>query len=322
MLLIALALGLILEQLATAVLHLRELRWFDRYYDAGLRLIADWPAWAVYPGLILILAVPVAPVLIVSLVLQDPETASDVIFASSAQLTDVAYLAFAVLIVFFCLGPRDLGREVDDYCEAIERGDDEAAERVLLEMAETQRARKSDIEVVEDAVFVQSNNRIFGVIFWFVLLGPVGAWIFRVSDLLRRRVVFEQMRGEGANASQLAAIEAIYGLLKWIPARLAMLGYALTGSFDDAMNAWRAGTDARQRPIDERNDLLIARVGKAALGFRLRDEREAADEAAGADDAEPESSSAAARSSMRLVRRTVFIWVIAIALMTLFGQVL
>jgi membrane protein required for beta-lactamase induction len=167
--------------------------------------------------------------------------------------------------------------------------------------------RASDIEVVEDAIFVQSNNRIFGVMFWFVVLGPVGAWIFRVSDLLRRRAVFEHMRGGRASEATLVAIEAIYGLLKWIPARLAMLGYAMGGSFDDAMNAWRAALVTHGMAIDQRNDLLIARVGKAAMTGYL---------------SEPANSSAAARNSMRIVRRTVFIWVSVIAVMTLFGWAL
>lgn len=296
MTLIALALGLILEHLATAVLHLRELRWFDHYYDAGIRRIAGWPRWAVYLGLLLILAVPALPVLLVSLALQGPEI-----------LWDLAYLSFAVLIVFFCLGPRDLGSEVDEYCDAKDRGDDEAADRVLLEMSEAERPRSSDIEIVEDAIFVQSNNRIFGVIFWFVVLGPVGAWIFRVSDLLRRRVVYEHLRDGQGDETVLVAIEAIYGILKWIPARLAMLGYALSGSFDDAMNAWRGELHAAGTPIDVRNDLLVARVGKAAMAGYLD---------------EPANSSAAARNSMRIVSRTIFIWVIVIALMTLFGWAL
>jgi AmpE protein len=240
--------------------------------------------------------VPALPVLILSLALQGPEI-----------YWDLAYLSFAVLIVFFCLGPRDLGSEVDEYCEAKDRGDAAAAARVLLEMSEAERPRASDIEVVEDAIFVQSNNRIFGVIFWFVVLGPVGAWIFRVSDLLRRRVVFEQLRGGPAGESTLVAIEAIYGLLKWIPARLAMLGYAMSGSFDDAMNAWRAQLNTPGMPIDQRNDLLIARIGKASMTGYLD---------------EPANSSAAARNAMRIVRRTVFIWVSVIALMTLFGWAL
>lgn len=296
MTLIALAIGLVLEHVATAVLHLRELRWFDRYYDAGMRFIADWPGWGVYLGLILILALPALPVFLISEALEAPEI-----------IWDLAYLSFAVLIVFFCLGPRDLGSEVDEYCEARDNGDDEAAERVLLEMSEAERPRASDIEVVEDAIFVQSNNRIFGVIFWFVVLGPVGAWIFRVSDLMRRRAVFQHLRNEGDNETVLVAIEAIYGVLKWIPARLAMLGYALAGSFDDAVNAWRGELVTEGVPIDVRNDMLVARVGKAAMTGYLD---------------EPANSSAAARNAMRVVHRTVFIWVIVIALLTIFGLAL
>lgn len=296
MTIIALALGLILEHLATAVLHLRELRWFDRYYDAGISWIAARPRWAIYPGVLLVLAVPALPVYLVSASLKGPEI-----------IWDLAYLSFAVLIVFFCLGPRDLGSEVDEYCEARDSGDDEAAERVLIEMAEGGNPRVSDIEVVEDAIFAQSNNRIFGVIFWFVVLGPVGAWIFRVSDLMRRRVVFRHQRGDESDERILIAIEAIYGILKWIPARLAMLGYALSGSFDDAMNAWRGELAAEGAPIDVRNDILVSRVGKAAMTGYLD---------------EPVNSSAAARNSMRIVHRTVFLWVIVIALLTIFGLAL
>ncbi len=60
-------------------------------------------------------------------------------------------------------------------------------------------------------------------------------------------------------------------------------------------------------PIDLRNDLLIARVGSEAMTGYLD---------------EPENSSAAARNSMRVVRRTVFLWVFVIALLTLFGLAL
>lgn len=294
MILIALALGLILEHLATAILHLRELRWFDRYYDIAIRIVSNWPRWTTVLGLIFILALPALPVYLVSYYLQ-----------SSENIWDFDYLAFAVLIVFFCLGPRDLDSEVDEYCQARDSGDEEAADRVLLEMSESERPRINDIEAVEDAIFVQSINRVFGVIFWFVLLGPVGAWIFRVSDLLRRRAVFQHLRTEDkSDDTILNAIEAIYGILKWIPARLAMLGYALSGSFDDAVNAWRAELSADGTPIDVRNDLLVARVGKASMAGYLD---------------EPANSSAAARNSMRIVHRTVFLWVIVIALLTLFG---
>lgn len=291
--LIALALGLILEHLATELLHLRELRWFDRYFDYGVARAKKIGVWGVHLVLAVVIVVPTVPVYLISYRLEGPEI-----------FWDLAYLVFAVLVVFLCLGPRDLGKEVDEYCTALDQEDHETARRTLLEMSEAERPRASEIDVVEDAIFVQANNRIFGVVFWFMILGPVGAWLFRVSDLLRRRVAFESIRDQELLDKILPAIEGIYGVLKWVPARLAMLGYMLSGSFDDALNGWRSYAAPSQAAIDRRNDDLVARVGKAAMTGFLD---------------EPPNSSAAARNAMRLVERTLFIWVTVIALMTIIG---
>jgi membrane protein required for beta-lactamase induction len=291
--LIALALGLVLEHFATQLLHLRELRWFDRYYDFGLVLLKKARGWMVPAGIVVILLVLAAPVLVVSYTLHGP-----------GVLWDPDYLVFAVLVIFLSLGPRDLGTEVDEYRAAAERNDAETARAVLIEMSEAQNPRVNDIDVVEEAIFVQAVNRIFGVVFWFVVLGPVGAWLFRISDMLRRRAAFESLRDAELNAAVFPAIEAIYGVLKWIPSRLAMLGFALSGSFDGALNGWKSHRAQPGTPIDKNNDSLTARVGKAAM--------------LGALD-EPANSSAGARNAMRLVTRTLFIWITLLALMTIFG---
>ncbi len=291
--LLALILGLLLERFATHVLHLRELRLFDRYYDFSLSLARRVPHWVVYPLVVLTLALLTLPVWLISFLLERP-----------AILWDLAYLSFAVLVIFLCLGPRDLAQEVTEYCAAMDAGDSEMAARVLLEMSESENPQRSEIEIVEDAIFIQATNRMFGVVFWFIVLGPVGAWVFRVSDLLRRRAVFESIRDGQAADSALVAIESIYGLLKWIPARLAALGYLLTGSFDAGWLAWRRHRASEALPIDRRNDEVVALVGKAAM-------TNAADELP--------NSSAAARFSMQLVRRTLFLWGTAIGVMTLFG---
>jgi AmpE protein len=291
--LIALALGLILEHVATQLLHLRELRWFDAYYDFGIAQTRRLDSWAVYVGVIVILLVLAAPVFLASYFLEEP-----------GRLWDPDYLAFAVLVVFLSLGPRDLGNEVDEYCAELDQDNGDAAYRVLVEISEAEKPRTSEIDEVEDAIFVQAVNRIFGVMFWFVVLGPVGAWLFRISDLLRRRAAFESVRDPELNRALMPAIESVYGILKWIPARLATLGYALSGSFDDALNGWRGYHPESGVPIDRRNDELTARVGKAAMTGFLD---------------QPPNSSAAARNAMRLVSRTLFIWVTIIALMTIVG---
>lgn len=298
--LIALILGLVLERVATELLHLRELRWFDRYYDAGLAYAQRLRGWLVHAVIVLVLALPAVPVLLASIALRGEE--------AWLPVTDIAwdlpYLLFAVFVVFLCLGPRDLGNEVDDYCSALDAGDDERAHRVLVELAESEPDGSGDTQLVEDAIFIQATNRIFGVVFWFVLLGPVGAWLYRISDMLHRRVVFESHRNPELEIRVRPAVEAVYGVLKWIPARLAALGYALTGSFDAALESWRGVGGGPEAPFPTASDELVARVGRAAMTGILD---------------EPSNSAAAAQNSMRLVTRTLFLWVTILAVMTIFG---
>ena len=289
--LIALMLSLALEHVATRRLKLRELRWFDPYFDFALGRAERLPPPAAAAVLAAALLIATAPVLWVSLVLEE-----------TFVPWDLPYLLFAVLIVFLCLGPRDLGSEVDDYCAALAVGDRDAAQRAMTELSESRHATR-DVDAVEEAIFVQATNRIFGIVFWFVVLGPVGAWLFRVSDLLRRRAAFESAR-ERALGTALPAAESIHAVLAWIPARLAALGYALAGSFDDAWNAWRRVGPRERASLRSSNDRLVAEVGRAAMTGFLE---------------QPANSGAAARNAMRVVMRTLFIWISAVALMTLFG---
>src|SRR5690606_10765555 len=208
---------------------------FDRYFDLGVRRAAAAAGVLRYVWLVLFLLLPLLPVWAVSRMLLDGEG------------WDLDYLLFAVLVVFFCLGPRDLASEVDEYCDALAQGDEVGARRVRTELAEAEHPHGREIDIVEEAIFVQATNRLFAVVLWFVLLGPVGAWLFRVNDLFRRRVAFEAARDPRALACAVA-IDSIHGVLVWIPARLAALGYALGGSFDEALAAWRA----LERPPGER----------------------------------------------------------------------
>jgi membrane protein required for beta-lactamase induction len=291
--LIALILSLALEHVATRRLKLLELRFFDPYFDFGLAQVRRLSPGLAAIVLAAFLTLAIAPVFWISRVLEE-----------TFVPWDLPYLAFAVLIVFLCLGPRDLGSEVDDYCAALDAGDSHEARRVMTELSESRHASPRDVDVVEEAIFVQATNRIFGVAFWFIVLGPVGAWLFRVSDLLRRRAAFESARDYGVAKAGLPAAERVHGVLAWVPARLAALGYALAGSFDDAVNGWRNFAPAAGKPFHVNTERLTAVVGKAAMtGFLER----------------PANSSAAARNALRLVMRTLFIWITVIALMTIFG---
>jgi AmpE protein len=300
--LIALLIGLVIERLATQLFHLRRLRWIDRVIDAGFRQAGRLPNW---PALIPVVA------LVVLLVL--PVLALAVVFVLGDPLLGFPYLVLGVFVLFFSLGPQDIGEDVDEYCKAMEEGDKEQIRETAKAIIESDVPEDTleRIHRVEEAVCVQANNRLFAVIFWFVLLGPLGAWAYRATDLIRRRAVFVAARDEDSNGTperlRDAAI-ALHGWLAWIPARLTAIGYAAAGNFDTALGAWRAPTEQETDSASEYNERLLARVGVGALAL--------------VDDPDEDLVTRGVRGATaanRLVFRLLVISAVVIAAMTLYG---
>jgi AmpE protein len=235
-------------------------------------------------------------------------------------LQGFTYLILAIVVLFFSIGPTDIGEEVNDYCNALESEDEdqiEAAAKAIIEDDVPRDARKR-IARVEEAVCIQANNRLFAVVFWFVVLGavsssigPLAAWTYRVTDLIRRRAVFSASRDDEAhsNAQRIRdAAEFVHGLLAWVPARLTALGYATAGHADDAIAALRAPTEERDATLSEHSEFLLARVGTAALALQDL-----------ADESITERGIRGATAANKLVFRLLLIWAVVIAAMTLYG---
>ena len=302
MTLIALLIGLIIERLATHLFHWRRMRWLDRLIDRGFVLaerFANWPA--------------IVPVLLISLVLVLPVAAVTVVLMG--RLFGFPHLILAVVVLFFSLGPNDIGEDVSEYCSALEDGDEERIDqtaRTLIE-GDVPGDALERIHRVEEAVCIQANNRLFAVIFWFVLLGPLGplgAWAYRVTDLVRRRAVFNATRDDVATQTDARVRDAavmLHGCLAWIPARLTAIGYAVAGHFDAGLAAWRTSADTPPHTLSESSEALLARVGVGALDL--------ADD----DDDLTARGIRGATAANRLVFRLLLIWAVIIAAMTLYG---
>lgn len=298
--LIALLIGLVIERLATQLFRWRRMRWMDRIIDFGFsqaERLSNWPA--------------IIPVVLLGVVLVLPVFA--VIWFLGSTLAGFAYLLLAIVVLFFSLGPSDIGEEVDEYCKALESDDSEqvhnAAKAIVEnEVPEDPRERTS---CVEAAVCVQANNRLFAVVFWFVVLGPLAAWAYRVTDLIRRRAVFNAARDEqpeGSSANIRDAAEMLHGWVAWIPARLTAVGYAAAGHMDEALAALRAPTEDRDATTSERSENLLARVGVAALALQDRP-----------DETHTERAIRGAEAANHLVFKLLLIWAVIIAAMTLYG---
>lgn len=82
---------------------------------------------------------------------------------------------------------------------------------------------------------VTAHEHLFSVVFWFVILGPVGALLYHLLTLL---LVLASNRVAGVNA-WMGALSNLHGILSWIPARLTALFFALVGNFDTGFPCWR-----------------------------------------------------------------------------------
>ena len=306
--LIALLIGLIIERLATQLFHLRRLRWLERVIDRGLQQVERFDSWPPLIPIIVLAVLLVLPIVVVTLWFGD-------------ALLGFPYLVLCVVVLFFSLGPKDIGEDVDDYCAALKSEDEEKIRQTAKAIVESDVPSDAleRCERVESAVVVQANNRLFAVIFWFVLLGPLGvgplgAWAYRVTDLIRRRTVFNASRDEGGLSRRaMDAAESLHGWLAWIPARLTAIGYATAGHFDAALAAWRSmGSSADRGAFDhEGSERLLAKVGVAALALQNVDGQSVT-----------ERGVAGATAANRLVFRLLLIWAVVIAAMTLYGWTL
>lgn len=285
--LIALIIGLVLERLLERLLHLREFHLLDDWFGRGARWIRAAPGFAGVGIALGVVLLPVVPVAWIAWTFRD-------------ALAGFAYLAFAVVVLLFSLGPQDLFTQLREWLAARERGDEEAAEAIAQAIRETdgQAGAEATPRALESAIFVQANHRLFGIVFWFMLLGPAGAWAYRVADMFRRHM---RTTGTGGAATELC--ERMFGVLAWLPARLLAFSYAIAGSFDDAFEDWREyyrRTSAGFFSVSE-NILSAAGIGairrRCPVGDKL----------------------VAVRAARDLLRRTVVIWLTVIAALTLVG---
>jgi adenosylcobinamide-phosphate synthase len=186
------------------------------------------------------------------------------VHAFLADLGSLLAWGWNVAVLHFVMGFKYFSNTNDAIAEALRAGDTDRARQILSGWWYGDTADLSDDELARlsiEQVFISSHRQMFGVMFWFVLLsplGPVGAVLYRLSSLLRYR--WNEVEGTGV-FGQFA--EQVFRVLDWPASRATALSYAVVGNFEDALNCWR------DQAMDFGENGIVVASGAGALGVRV-----------------------------------------------------
>lgn len=145
-------------------------------------------------------------------------------------LAALLQLVFALAVLLFSFGPHAFEADIEAILKAPDQASREAATQTLCDDCEIIPWQTAD---VGEATTYAALRRRFGVLFWFFLLGPVGALLYRLARQLGHDSSLA-LDPEARNFSRYLA-----NGLDWAPAQLMVFTLALAGHWDAVIGAWR-----------------------------------------------------------------------------------
>ena len=290
--------------------------WVARNVDAGQKA-QGWLAWVITVGAPALLALAVHWLLALTL---------GWAFA----------VAWNVALLYATLGFRQFSHHFTDIRDALEDGNEPLARELLAKWQQVDASALPRSEIVRHVIehsVIDAHRHVFGVFFWYAVLsvvglGPVGAVVYRVAEFTSRFWADNRAPrpdGQIFSDSLMRATTQAWHWADWLPARATALGFAIVGSFEDAMDGWR--NHSQKFPNDNDGVILAATAGAIHIQLGGATLKRAAPMDSELDGAEEDAGSGSTPGRVPevghfahvvgLVWRTVVMWLVLVALLTL-----
>jgi adenosylcobinamide-phosphate synthase len=226
-------------------------------------------------------------------------------------------LCWSVVVLYVTLGFRHFSHHFTDIRKAFDAGDEALARKLLAQwqQIEVEDLPRQEIirHLIEHSV-LSAHRHVFGVLTWFTLLaalglGPAGAVFYRLAEFVPRYWAYlSRQKGIPVSDAAVAVAEKGWTIVDWVPARITAMCFAAVGNFEDAIDNWR--NYHKQDKVD--NDGLVLAAAAGAINVQL-----------GGVTGSVNSSVlkvpelAHLRSIVGLVWRSVVLWLLLTALLTL-----
>lgn len=241
-----------------------------------------------------------------------------------------------VAVLYLTLGFRQFSHQFTEIRNALERGNEPLARNILAMWKRIPVERQPESELVRHAIehsVIAVHTHVLGVLVcfvfcWAVGLGPAGGVLFRLADYL-----FQSCNSEFPKSDFLPTSESVYSwadrawfYVNFLPVRATALAFAIVGNFEEAVASWRQDASL----FNEGNQGVVIAAAAGALNVRLG-RRVAANSASAsangdslAELASPDANAlgrepqlAHLSSLVGLVWRSVVLWLVFLALLTL-----
>ena len=233
-------------------------------------------------------------------------------------------MLWSALVLYASLGFRQFSFHFTEIRDALANDDDALARTLLAQWQhiDTQSWSRSEIigHVIEFSVLA-AHRHVFGVLAWFSVLaalgfGPMGAVLYRLAEFVTR---YWQHKSKALEQPVSLALQTnaqkAWHWIDSLPARMTVLGFAVVGNFEEAIDGWRRY--AAQSSTD--NDGLVLAATAGAINIQLgttANPPSAAGLTTGAS-LRPTPELAHMAILVGLVWRAVVMWVVLLALLTL-----
>jgi len=281
--LVIILLALLIERLAVFIHPIRNHHWLEHYAQKITIMVRK----NAYLGLLF----SVIPILAVVFCAH--------IFLSRFSFGWAGWI-FDLVILVYCLGNTHLRIQIRECYEQLELGNVESARALLLEHFDVEEPGAITSYVLMKAFYRAALQRIFSILFWFIVFGPVGAVLYRSVQKL------SVYTAEGTMDKVEILANKVTFLLDWIPARLLALSFCLAGHFMEVFTEWRAAFKVGIKDTYQ----VLYNCGHIAIRADGSNENAALPDAVVVFEQFYEA--------YHLVCRSLFIWLVVLALVILF----
>ncbi len=229
------------------------MHWTGRNFDAGRdhHALVVWTITAIFPALV-----------------------AWGVYAGITHFSLLLALVWNVTVLYLTLGFRQFSHYFTDIREALDRGDEAEARRMLTQwrhLDASELPRTELLRYVIEHSLLAAHRHVFGVFFWFIVMssfgfGPAGAVLYRMAEYASRYWAFKGRTIDAPVNDRLMNLsQRLFNLLDHVPARLTAFGFAVVGNFEEAVTCWRRDAGLWKHP----NEGIILAAAAGAVGVQL-----------------------------------------------------